>query len=274
MASFLGSWLVSEYVYNPDGSFAGINRQRRVLETLDNDRIRVTQTCDPAPELASHPLGRFSGEWTFDLSVDGRVRRYHGPDVIGTGLTWSEGVMTGRGLWPKLGFNFTSFGILATPDRQLTGGKFHYAGQMQANIVGVAVNEAGANDYPVFKDIRPEEISLSWRGTRRVFFADGSLDAESTFSRRYQANTWSDADQVWKFDDHVDSGVQKVAFGNAVGLSKRYGVMLEAELADGPETILEAMEVFDPVGKNLVGLRKWYSDHVLTKVDVIFLKPE
>ena len=39
---FLGAWLVSEYVYNPDGSFAGIVRQRRELLGLANGRIRVT----------------------------------------------------------------------------------------------------------------------------------------------------------------------------------------------------------------------------------------
>ncbi|MEJ5224789.1 MAG: hypothetical protein WHV44_10075, partial [Anaerolineales bacterium] len=149
--SFLGAWLVSEYVYNPDGSFAGINRQRRELHTLHDGRIRVTQTCDPAPELESHPLGRFRGEWVFDLETDGRARRYHGPDVIGAGLTWGNGVMTGRGLWPRLGFNFTSFAMLSHPQRQLTGGKFHTAGALAANIVGVAVSEeAAGGQYPAF----------------------------------------------------------------------------------------------------------------------------
>ena len=274
MASFLGSWLVSEYVYNPNGSFAGINHQRRMLETLENGRIRITQICDPAPELASHSLGRFRGEWVFDISVDGRVRRYHGPDVIGTGLTWGEGVMTGRGLWPNLGFNFTSFGILTSETRQLTGGKFLSAGQMQANIVGIAVNEAITNEYPVFEAVRPEEISHTWIGTRRVLLADGSLSSEHSFTRRYQAETWSDPNGNWQFEKSPDEGVQKVKLGNAVGLSKQYGTMLEAELVSDPQTVLEVLEVFDPVGKNLVGLRKWHTDHVLTKLEAIFLKPE
>ncbi|MCP4139121.1 MAG: hypothetical protein GY755_02330 [Chloroflexi bacterium] len=274
MASFLGSWLVSEYVYNPNGSFAGINRQHRLLEKLKNGHIRVTQNCDPAPELSDHPLGRFRGEWIFDLSVDGRARRYHGPDVLGTGLTWGEGVMTGRGLWPNLQFNFTSFGILPTPKRQLTGGKFMSAGQMQANIVGIAVNEASSDEYPVFDNLRPDEISQKWAGTRRVFLADGSLETESAVDRRYQDKTWREADIVWDVEEGSDSGIRKVNFGQAVGLSKKYGNLLEAELVVGTEVILEVMEVFDPVEKHLVGMRKWHKDHVLEKVDVFFLKPE
>ena len=39
---FLGAWLVSEYVYNPDGSFAGIVRQRRELLQMDNGRSLCT----------------------------------------------------------------------------------------------------------------------------------------------------------------------------------------------------------------------------------------
>lgn len=272
-SSFLGSWLVSEYVYNADGSFAGINYQRRILETLASGRIRVTQVCDPSPELASHPLGRFRGEWVFELSTDGRARRYHGPDVIGTGLTWGNGVMTGRGLWPHLGFNFTSFGILATPDRQLTGGKFFTAGEMKANIVGIAVNESQAKEYPLFEQASPAEISTAWIGTRRVVLADGRVDGEISFTRRYQESAWHEPDQIFELSATRDNGIQKIESSTTVGLIKRTGTMLEAELVDGPGKIIEMMEVFDPVGKNLVGLRKFYGDHVLEKVEVLFLQP-
>ncbi len=276
--SFLGAWLVSEYVYNPDGSFAGINRQRRELHTLENGHIRVTQTCNPASELESHALGRFRGEWVFDLSTDGRARRYHGPDVVGTGLTWGSGVMTGRGFWTRLGFNFTSFGMLATPQRQLTGGKFHAAGELKANIVGIAVSgETAEGQYPVFgAATRPEQVTGRWGGTLRSLAADGRLEGESAFWRRYAGGGWEESGRyaTWAFGPAPDSGIQRLVCEALSGLSKQTGPMLEAELAAGTDTILELMEILDADGGNLLGLRKWFVDHALARVEFYHLKPE
>lgn len=276
--SFLGSWLVSEYVYNPDGSFAGINRQRRELYNLQNGRIRVTQTCHPAPELESHALGRFRGQWVFELAADGRARRYHGPDVIGTGLTWGNDVMTGRGFWTRLGFNFTSFGMLANPQRQLTGGKFHTAGEMKANIVGVAVREeAAGGQYPAFgAATRPEHLADRWQGTLRSLQPDGSPEGESAFSRRYTGHGWEESGRyaAWAFAPAPDGGIRRLACGPLSGLSKQTGPMLEAELAAGADTILEMMEILDADGGSLLGLRKCFVDHALAHVEFYHLTPE
>lgn len=275
--SFLGSWLVSEYVYNPDGTFAGINRQRRELHTLADGHIRVTQTCHPAPELKSHPLGRFRGEWVFDLSTDGRARLYHGPDVVGSGLTWGDGVMTGRGLWPRLAFNFTSFAMLANPQRQLTGGKFHAAGDLKANIVGVAVSEeAAGGQYPAFSAVhRPEHLTGRWRGTLRSVLADGRPEAERPFWRRYADGGWEESEQdAWAFAPAPDGGIQRIASGPLIGLSRQTGPMLEAELAAGAETILEMMEILDAESGSLLGLRKWFVGHALARVEIFHLSPE
>ena len=62
-----GAWLVTEYVHDPDGRFAGVVRQRRTLEAVSPDRMRVTQICEPGPELADHPMGAFAGRWAFEL---------------------------------------------------------------------------------------------------------------------------------------------------------------------------------------------------------------
>lgn len=276
-SSFIGSWLVSEYIYNSNGSFAGINHQRRVLETLSSGNIRVTQICDPAPELDDHPLGRFRGEWVFDLSTDGRARRYHGPDVIGTGLSWGAGVITGRGFWTRLGFNFTSYGMLATPDRQLTGGKFFTASEMKANIVGLAVNEEKANgQYPEFDERQyPEQISAKWSGSLRHMKADGSLEVEENFSKQYTGNGWEESGShpLWEFGPAPDLNSQRLTCGSITGLSKRTGHMLEAELVAGAGTVLELTEILDPSGGNLLGLRKWFVDHALTNVEFYRLKP-
>ena len=145
---------------------------------------------------------------------------------------------------------------------------------MKANIVGVAVNEADEKEYPSFEMTSPQEVSQSWTGTRRVAWADGRLDEETSFSRRYQSSAWEEAEQVFTLSPALDDGVQKIESAKAVGLSKQIGTMFEAELVSGPETIIEMMEVFDPIGKNLVGLRKYFVDHVLNKVEVLSLKPE
>lgn len=276
--SFLGSWLVSEYVYNADGSFAGINRQRRSLHRLEDGRIRVTQVCLPDEQLKSHALGRFAGEWVFDLSVNGRARRYHGPDVIGTGLAWGEGVITGRGFWTRLGFNFTSFGLLAGPKLQLTGGTFHTAGEVRANIVGIAVlEETTGMDYPTFgAQTRPEQVAPNWSGSLRRVSAAGIVELENTLSRQYHASGWSDSggEQSWLLEPAPQDGIRRITSDHLTGLSKQTGHLFEAELAAGGDTILEIMEVLDPAGRHLLGLRKWFTDHAVTHVEFYHLTPE
>ena len=152
---FGGAWLVTEYVHDPDGRFAGVVRQRRTLETLAEDRIRVTQVCEPDGDLAAHPMGAFAGRWVFDLvrhsaeteteeAGAGGLRTYVGPDVVGYGVEWSPGAMTSRGFWPRFGHGFESYAVLIAPERQLTGGFFSAAGREVAAIVGVAAPDGGA----------------------------------------------------------------------------------------------------------------------------------
>ena len=164
---FGGAWLVTEYVYNSDGSFAGTISQRRIVGQGEGDRLRVTQFCEPSPELVDHPMGAFTGEWVFELEVDGAHRNYFGPDVIGQGIEWQPGAMTGTGLWPRFGHEFTSYGVLATPERQLTGGSFFTAGQQIADIVGVAVPET-AGIEPTLDQAPPAPDRDDWMIERAV----------------------------------------------------------------------------------------------------------
>ena len=149
---FGGAWLVTEYVHEPDGRLAGIIRQRRELETLAGGRARLTQTCEPEG-LDGHPMQAFAGTWVFDLTIDGAVRTYLGPDVVGYGVEWSAGVMTGQGIWPRFGHTFESFAVLVGPERQLTGGFFSRVGRSVADIVGVAVPDRG--QWPVLEVTDP-----------------------------------------------------------------------------------------------------------------------
>jgi hypothetical protein len=139
---FSGDWLVTEYVFDPDGAFRGSVAQRRRVEPAPGGRLRVVQQCEPSPELDGHPMAAFAGDWVFDLEVDGDQRLYFGPDVVGAGTEWQPGAMTARGIWPRFGYQFESYSILVKPDRQLTGGFFSLAGRPVADIVGVAVPEA------------------------------------------------------------------------------------------------------------------------------------
>jgi len=267
---FLGAWLVSEYVYNPDGSFAGIIRQRRELTELANGRLRVAQHCQPEPTLDAHPMAQFAGNPVFDLSVDGRYRRYHGPAVIGVGTTWGDGAMVGKGLWPDFGHNFSSFAVLPTADCQLTGGKFFNATEMIANIAGVAVPESETAVYPTLnRDYNP--IALEWVGTMRTLSADGEIVAERPLRRTFQ--TTANGQLIWDEDgETMGLTLENGRFRNKNSIGKRFGPLLEIETVESNGRFCQQMELLDTVRGHLIGLRRWSQDDNLERVEVIRLK--
>ena len=140
--NFAGAWLVTEYVFNPDGSYQGTVKQRRHLEQLDETHIRVTQQCTPATTLTTHAMANFAGEWVFDLTLTGDERHYLGPDVVGHAKQWTPTTLTATGWWPNFGYEFESYSVLVSPSRQLTGGVFGVAGRLVADIIGVAEPES------------------------------------------------------------------------------------------------------------------------------------
>jgi len=285
--TFLGAWLVTEYVYNPNGSFAGIVRQRRELEQLENGRIRVTQHCRPEPSLHTHPMGRFTGTPVFELSVDGRYRRYHGPAVIGTGQPWGEGAMTGRGLWPEFGHNFRSFALLPEPHWQLTGGQFFNATEMMANIVGVAVNENSSDEWPELEGPHwAGDVATNWHGTIHRVSKEGIVEREIPLHRHYGQHfddqlSWTD-----HWDDRVNFALdlqpkigrlhfKGIGESGVVlqGIGKQFGWLLEIEAATDLGVTLELMEVLDGRSGHLVGLRRWLCDGEVAWVEVMMLRP-
>ena len=165
---FGGDWLVTEYVFDPDGAFRGSVAQRRRVEPAPGGRLRVVQHCQPSPELDGHAMAAFAGEWAFDMEVDGAQRRYLGPDVIGTGTEWIPGTMTGRGAWPRFGYQFESYSVLLAPGRQLTGGFFSLAGRSVADIVGVAVPESAGVEPSLDLSAPVPEVEGSWPLRRTV----------------------------------------------------------------------------------------------------------
>ena len=165
---FGGAWLVTEYVFDPGGAFRGSVAQRRCVERSCEGRFRVVQRCQPSPELDGHPMAGFAGDWVFDMEIDGAGRRYLGPDVVGAGTEWSPGAMTGRGAWPRFGYEFESYSVLVAPDRQLTGGFFLLAGRSVADIVGVAVPESAGVEPRLDLSAPVAEPDGRWPRRRRV----------------------------------------------------------------------------------------------------------
>ena len=270
---FAGAWLVSEYVYNADGSFAGIVHQRRELRRLDNGLIRVIQHCEPQPELAQHPMGEFKGERVFDLHVDGQARRYLGPDVVGTGLTWGEGVISGRGVWPLFGHNFTSFSALVAPNRQITGGKFFNVSELIANVIGIAVPERETQAWPMFNGAQnPAELSHEWRGTLRTVSADGVVQSEVPLQRSCDsAGHWQESVNHFALTREAWGARERIG-GSVRGIGKQYGWLFEVFATCGAGVSVELMEVLDATRGELIGLRHWRTDEVLQRVEVVRLK--
>ncbi|MEI2610602.1 MAG: hypothetical protein V9G20_18395 [Candidatus Promineifilaceae bacterium] len=251
--SFIGDWRVSEYLYTPAGEWAGVIHQRRLLRP-QNDFIRVIQQCEPVQEVAHLSaegqavvalMNRRVGEFVFDLQVRGRGRHYLGPDVVGGGFAWGEGILTARGMWPNFGYNFTSFSILLHPTRQITGGKFFTANTEQATLVGLAV--PATEDWPVFAG----EPAPHYQGEKWHIAPDGTLLA----TEPYQTS-----DPVWP----LVAGVS--------GNEKRYGAMREFVGAAADGNTFSALAVTDHTTQNLVALCHTYRDETLQQVEFYRLK--
>ena len=181
---FGGVWLVTEHVYDLDGTYRGSVIQRRGVEPASEGRFRVVQQCEPSPELDGHPMADFAGDWVFDMEVDGAERRYLGPDVVGASTEWSPGAMSGRGVWPRFGYEFESYSVLVAPDRQLTGGFFSLAGRSVADIVGVAVPESAGIEPRLDLAAPVPEVEGNWPLRRRVGPLLVAADQPSALRRR------------------------------------------------------------------------------------------
>lgn len=249
-SSFLGSWLVSEYVYTPAGEYAGVIHQRRQLQP-QGDVIRVIQICKPvkAAEGISERarevveiMNKRVGEFVFDLKLVGKARHYLGEDVVGGGFSWMDGVLTARGMWTRFGYNFTSFSMLLNPRRQVTGGKFFLANEEIATIVGVAVPEE--EGYPV---LEPTPPNGNYHGERYLISPDGELLETSVVT----------ANDIAFNETEVMRGRQK-----------RYGALREIEAVTAPGETVSWLEVNDETTGMIAGLCKWNRDEKLHRVHV------
>ena len=254
--SFLGDWLVSEYVYTPAGEYAGVIHQRRKLQP-QGDVIRVIQICEPVK--AAHSLSgqaeevikvmnKRVGEFVFDLKIVGKARHYLGEDVVGGGFSWKDGVLTARGMWTRFGYNFTSFSMLVNPNRQVTGGKFFDTNEEVATIVGVGVPESEG-----FPTLEPTQPSGEYQGERYLISPDGVVL------------------------ETIAITANDVTFNETEGMrgrQKQYGALREIEAVTAPGETVSWLEVNDEKTGMVAGLCKWNRDEKLHHVHVYFLRKQ
>lgn len=260
--AFVGAWRVREYVYAPNGALVGTVRQRRLLERA-GARVRIVQECVPDEALDGHPMARFAGTHVFEVSVDGALRRYHGPAVVGSAFCVADGAMLGRGVWPDFGYSFTSFAVVCAPGVQLTGGSFGRADEVMARIVGVAVDERDAGDgYPeLAAPSSPAEVARTWSGTR-AFYRDDGASVAHPITRSYERDGWDEGGEAGparvrllpdRLDLRVDGRLQE---RRLVGFARRFGPALQLEAALAPDAVVDELDVVDAARGHLVALRR------------------
>lgn len=243
---FTGNWLVTEYVYNPDGVFAGIVHQKRRVEPLDENRLRVIQDCYPSEALDNHPMASFRGHWEFDVHKNDKHREYHGEDVIGTGYSWSDHAMTGQGIWTRFGYNFTSFGVVTRANRQLTGGTFLTAHVPMCKIIGIAVPE---------KTDAPEAwVTLSQEALPDSTQWIGSLE---TYEIKQGITQTVETHISVSSDGYLDTDYAK---------SMRYGCMQETIAYTPQGSRIETNAIYDAENDELVIIRLSYNHLTLVQV--------
>ncbi len=251
-SAFNGDWRVTEYAYTPAGEFVGYIRQERALWPTQQ-ALRIRQICAPveeAPGLSKEArrvcaaLNRRNGTFIFDIHTHGSARHYRGPAVLGSGRLWREGVLTARGLWPDLGYTFTSFSFMLHPHRQITGGRFTLAGRELCTLVGVAVPAP----QPYAELAAPAPVVGP--GHLWTMHPDGTPLSEATLTL---------ADLTRDFDPAT-------GHGEWTGASAHYGHLTHSEAVNPLGHSLSWLEVAD--GPSRVGWRSLTVAEQLSQVQV------
>jgi hypothetical protein len=284
MASFTGRWLVSESIYQPDGSFAGIVRQQRHVEPTGESRIRVLQECTPAPELAGHAMDAFRGKWEFELLVQGQARQYLGPDVIGTGVAYGTKYLLGQGIWPRFGYNFTSFSVLLDDRTQITGGKFSRGHCLIANIVGLGTAETdeSRDRWLSLNPLQPADFRQgAWDGQTSLYGAQGNLKLETAIHSERSDNrlifSWDNA-QLLEIaaqpDRQIVTGALTMPGGSGTqvvhGERHHAGCMAETILFTPTGIRIEIAEIAVSAS-SMILVQRWFQRHILHHVEFSLL---
>lgn len=273
--AFAGAWAVREYVFDARGNALGTVAQRRRVSS-HGERATVVQDCEPDPSLIEHPMQGFAGHHEFALVRDGNLRRYLGPAVVGSAVAYGTAAMIGAGVWPGFGYDFTSWSISLSPDRQLTGGCFGRAGRTMAVIVGVGQAEGASARGPRLEGATdPRAVARHWRGTARGFDGAGTAVAEIAATRAYGAGGFREGGTGWDLGFEDDLGFTgSDGEHTIVGFARRYGWATRYQAALVGGAIVDAIEVVDPGAGRLVGYRRYRDGEHVTRVEILHLSPD
>lgn len=225
-------------------------------------------------------MARFAGTHVFDLQIDGTIRRYLGPAVVGSGQLLGKETMWGEGIWPIFGHAFQSYSV-SLSNKQLTGGTFSNGNALMAQIVGVAQPETDEDVWPELKGpYTPQAVATRWIGTRSVLQADGTVLSTQPIVRTYSGSTWTD-----KFGDHqrtvtvddCDGSLQiqsDAEQSTTTGVSRRCGWSLELEWVEPDGCHTRAFEALDASDGHLASIHRQYRNLQLAGIEVLRFRPE
>jgi hypothetical protein len=290
---FLGDWRISHYVYNANGSFAGILRERRTLESQGEGRVRVVSQIEPSHELARHAVQQLAGEWVHEIDTNENLPRqlpYRGYPIIGSEingkrLDWGWNTITEHGQWGA--FAFTAFGALINPQRQVIATIFEPTGVRKitfrpqsdtyAKMIGIAV--PSEEDYPEFTGAqKAQEVAELWRGAWQTFNVDGELEAIEWVERRYLENGWEEYTEG-ELSNRVtgSESLSREGTEDALRQFHRYGWTLEFLASTFLDFSTEQIEILDNTSQTLIALRRttYYGNAPLfeSRIELAFLKP-
>jgi hypothetical protein len=64
-----------------------------------------------------------------------------------------------------------------------------------------------------------------------------------------------------------------IVSGTVTGVARLTGHMLSIEGVAGPHTHLELFELLHPATEWVVGVRRWYTDQLLSRLEIVQLRP-
>ena len=273
---FINDWFVREFVFHPEGAYAGEVRQRRTIHRINHDTLRVHQECVPEARLKGTIMEAFKGSYSFNLKTSGHRRIYLGPDVVGEGLALGDGRMIGTGLWPRFGHNFHSYGIVTRSGLQLTGGEFYSGPQLGSFIIGVA--QPGSYWAGDISDITtPNPKYQSYIGEASLLNNEGKTLWQGSYDRRYhqEASGFTDTvvDKAYTTSITEQEGRQTHDHQGFIGIAKTYGSSQVIKGFRG-QWSYSAHEIMDPDTRNLHIIIRLYKDQQWRFAAIVNLKPE
>ena len=130
----------------------------------------------------------------------------------------------------------------------------------------------------------PPELSKEWTGRLKDVSPDGHVLAETPIMRTYSSTSSrfgfqelaGHGESIQIDADSVRNRLLacgRIGTQTVHGLGKDYGHFIEFELCLANGTIVEWMEVAEVEQHRLVSVRRWWTDGILTRIEVVNLTP-